>query len=695
VSTRDEPKVFDVGPWRVEPPLNSLTRNGHRVRVERKVMQLLVVLASRPGESVARQHLLDTLWGYHVSDDALHTVVAKLRKALDMGETPAIETVPKVGYRLVLPVTGGVVTAKPSGDPPAPAAGVPRRAAAIAVVCVAAAGLAWWAIAAAPSPEVERSRLTPLTSERGLEVHPALSPGPGDRLAYAARAAGTQNWDLFVRGVASGQTVPLTSSAAQEFHPVWSPDAAMLAFVRYDAGACSLWTVSPLGGDERRIGACPGDDVASLGWDGRAALIVSARPESAGPFTIYRVGTDDAVPVALSEPPDGSIGDVLGKVSPDGGTLAVAFSPALGVQDMYVVPTAGGERRRLTHDDVKIHGFDWTPDSSAIVFSSNRAGLFGLWRASVTGAAPLEQLAATGDDLDAPSVSAGGARIAYERWLTESSVHELLLDGQTESTSRLAFTRWVWHVDMAPEDGGVVVVSDRSGSPELWTSGLDGSAPIQRSRFGGPYLSTPRWSPDGQRIAFIANGRLRVLDLASSAVIDPAADADGTEARHPHWSRDGRHVYFASNRSGSWQIWRVSADGGAATAVTSDGGIAMHLSPDGRTMYFTKPGANGIWMRAVDGSGPGTLVVPMLAPVDHVNWDVTSGAIFYIRRVAERAALHRYDLTDRSDRLIRPLDDLFAPSGLAVADDERRMWFVRIDRQDSDIMLLEWPDTRR
>ena len=63
--------------------MNRLSGEGRDFRVERKVMQLLVCLAADAGRPVTRRRLLDQLWGYHVSDDALHSVVAKLRRALD------------------------------------------------------------------------------------------------------------------------------------------------------------------------------------------------------------------------------------------------------------------------------------------------------------------------------------------------------------------------------------------------------------------------------------------------------------------------------------------------------------------------------------------------------------------------------------------------------------------------------------
>lgn len=107
---------FRLGPWEVHPAANRLTRIGSAgeqvdatneprvVRLEPKVMHLLVALADHAGEVVSRQALLDTVWaGAHVTDEALTTAAYQLRRALgdDARRARFIETVPKGGYRLV------------------------------------------------------------------------------------------------------------------------------------------------------------------------------------------------------------------------------------------------------------------------------------------------------------------------------------------------------------------------------------------------------------------------------------------------------------------------------------------------------------------------------------------------------------------------------------------------------------------
>jgi TolB-like protein/DNA-binding winged helix-turn-helix (wHTH) protein/Flp pilus assembly protein TadD len=97
-------KQARIGEWSVEPALDALRRGSEIVRLEPKAMELLVVLASRPGQVVSREELLSAVWpGVVVGDEALSQAVTKLRKALgDDARAPTyIETISKRGYRLI------------------------------------------------------------------------------------------------------------------------------------------------------------------------------------------------------------------------------------------------------------------------------------------------------------------------------------------------------------------------------------------------------------------------------------------------------------------------------------------------------------------------------------------------------------------------------------------------------------------
>ena len=106
---------FRLGSWVVHPELNAVTcpvegesASVEEVRVEPRVMQVLVHFAQHPGEVIPREQFLEEIWnGVFVSDEALTNAIKELRKALrDDPKSPRfIQTVPKKGYRLIAPVS--------------------------------------------------------------------------------------------------------------------------------------------------------------------------------------------------------------------------------------------------------------------------------------------------------------------------------------------------------------------------------------------------------------------------------------------------------------------------------------------------------------------------------------------------------------------------------------------------------------
>ena len=134
---------FRIGDWHVEPRGNRLQRNGESYQVGSKAMDLLVLLASRPGETVSKDEIFLSVWSdTFVSDNALWKCISELRQILEEepGNPKRIVTVARRGYRLE-----GVVLSQPvvSQKPTTQAA---RRAAVggIALAVLAIGGLLGW-----------------------------------------------------------------------------------------------------------------------------------------------------------------------------------------------------------------------------------------------------------------------------------------------------------------------------------------------------------------------------------------------------------------------------------------------------------------------------------------------------------------------------------------------------------------------
>ena len=61
----------------------------------------------------------------------------------------------------------------------------------------------------------------------------------------------------------------------------------------------------------------------------------------------------------------------------------------------------------------------------------------------------------------------------------------------------------------------------------------------------------------------------------------------------PSWSGDGRFIYYGSNRTGRYQIWRVPVAGGPEEQVTRESGFLPFESLDGRTLYYKRAENDG------------------------------------------------------------------------------------------------------
>ena len=633
----------------------------------------------------------------------------KLREFYEGRSDPVLISLPKGSY---VPIFDGNPASRTPGDRPADLSAVQetrpvthfgrarRLVGPLAVVAALVTAVVAWRALRAPA-DVAR-QLLPLASYPGNEGPPALSPD-GNLVAFAwSGSAEPGPTDIYVKAVGSEVVRRLTETPDWEADPGWSPDGHSITFVRDGHG---IFTMSQLGGAERQVSAS--GTYAAWASDSKSVLIRD-REGNTGPFGIHQVFLDTLERRRLTQARLGP-GDWRFAVSPDGNTLAFTRYERDGIADLYVVPMGGGEPRRLTNWNATLNGLSWTPDGRQIVYSVAEAAAGRLWRIPANSAqpgrgSPLADIpvAAVNPSISRPSPGQP-ARLAFQTITRDVDLQMMDLEARPvndtiESKPFSNSTRPEGTARFSPDGSRIAFSSHRSGGPEIWVAGRDGSGLQQITSLGAPELLVGGWSPDGARIAFDAaiagnddvfvvgadGGHLRRLTSESSV--------DGVVS----WSGDGRWIYFSSTRAGAIpDIWRVSFDGGPAIRISHNGGFDPKESSDGRYLFYLDRHPAGLaiegaakLMRVPVAGGQEELVLTGIRPF---LWSVTETGIVFVTHEPNFDAIDVYRFGDRRVARIGRLG-FRAPGGarsLTVSRDGRWALATRMVRFDADLMLLD------
>ena len=631
----------------------------------------------------------------------------KLREYYDGRSEPVVISLPKGSYVPVfeansvsaVPANPAGALAESQGSRPVPK----RRREMIAVgafaviAALVAAAVMWRTLRTPADTPVE---LVPLASYPGVEGPPALSPD-GSLVAFAwsgdAEAGPT---DIYVKAVGSEALRQLTATADWESSPAWSPDGHSIAFVRNGNG---VFTTSQLGGVERQVSAS-GTQVA---WAGDSkSVLIRDRERDTGPFGIHQVFLDTLDRRRLTQAPVGA-GDYRSEVSPDGKTLAFIRYEKVGIADVFVVPMAGGEPKRITNWNDTMYGVSWTPDGQEIVYDVAAQPAGRLWRVHVNSATPARGSAIVGIPAAArsPSISrpklGQPARVAFQSITNDidlqlTDLHAALTKETLESKPFLNSTRIEGSARFSPDGTQIAFVSLRSGSSEVWIAGRDGNGLRQLTTMGAVGVLIGDWSPDGTRVTFEAavGGNTDVYLVGADGGHLRRLTNEPTMDGVPSWSRDGQWIYFASTRAGAIpDIWRVSADGGQATRLTQNGGFQPQESSDRRYLFYLDrpPGGAPIVARLMRAPLAGGQEEPVLERVWPFLWSVTDTGIVFVTREPDFDAVDSYRFSDRRVARVGRLGFRIPAiyTHMTVSRDGRWVVATKMERNDSDLMLLD------
>lgn len=535
-----------------------LRKNGVKVRLERQPFQVLAVLLEHPHELVTREELRKWVWPQDTFvdfDHALNTAVAKIRMALgDDADNPRfVETVPRRGYRFILPLKGtNGHSLAATNDAGSTTKFAPRKWVAVSavagIVLVALATLAAYRRTSAVRP-ARVLNYTQLTSD-GQYKEGLLTDGP--RLYFMLQKSG--GLSLAQVSAAGGQVSPIPVPFADVTLTDIAPDNSGL-LVHSDATY-----VLPLPtGVPRRLGDTP---LPNGTWSPDGQQIAYTKDSA-----VY-IARQDGSPSRLLATVRGSPFSL--RWSPDGTLVRFSIESQNGDLSLWEVQSNGRRLHQLfagwNNSPVECCG-QWTPDGKYFIFQSWRdaSGRFitssNIWavrekdeyfRKANHDPVPLT-VTSTGTT---QVISAVPSRDGKRLYMIAGNERYELVHFDTQSKQFVPFLPRVngWGFSFSRDGQWVAYINTADNS--LWRSRQDGTERLQLTSLP-MYAQKPRWSPDGTQVAFagsLPNQTWRIFRVSR----DGGTPEQLTEGKHGNgevyvsWSPDGKSLIVGEKPCGSF-----------------------------------------------------------------------------------------------------------------------------------------------
>ncbi|HKS23970.1 MAG TPA: protein kinase [Thermoanaerobaculia bacterium] len=394
-------------------------------------------------------------------------------------------------------------------------------------------------------------------------VQPNWSPN-GKRIAFWGLSSLSGQRDLWTIDPHAAEpkksVVRVTSDAALQWNPVWSPDGKYLYYGSDADGTMNLWRVAM----DENSGA-PIAPPESMPLPAHAAgHFTFAR---SGEMAFAAVSGSDRVLAMPFDANTGTLGAPRKLVggsqrirnfdpSPDGKIIALASR--LGKQeDLFIADTEGKRIRQLTDDAAKDRDVRWSPDGKTLYFMSNRdSEAWWIWRIDADGSG----LTRVSDETEAkrlgfqnlltPVPSPDGRTLLVQSITTSALLHLDRPAGQRLEPLSVLLSSPRWSPDgqfIAAETGAdmsVILYTLRTHRVEKLT---DNGA-------------SPQWTADGRKIVYFGRQDIHILDLRSRAVTTvpfrqiPGEEIDLRATWAVRLSGDGRTLYVQSTSRQS-DIW--------------------------------------------------------------------------------------------------------------------------------------------
>ena len=706
------------GLFEVDLGRGTLSRQGTRLRLQEQPFRILTLLLQQPGEIVTREHCRQALWpeGTHVNfDGSLNAALKKLRAALqDEAENPRfIETVPRQGYRLLVPVQvindavasvqEGRLSRLGNGDEsievrlhlrPEIAQGFAaapdwnrERAERtqkwfdtmlLSVAILFGSWFLFFIVYPVPHPSMQH--MTRITNAGRIDEWGGIV-SDGTRIFFLERTDG--HWNLMQTSVEGGNAEKMAAPFENTRIFAISPDHSQFLigqFTRRDE-EMPLWLWPVQGGEPRRLGQATGADPA---WSPDGTQIVFVRGQNL--YTIHRDGTQSRQLAHVEGHPRSPAW------SPDGGSIRFTLDPGeFGTQSIWEMTADGNGLHAMlskTTRPSRQSAGNWTADGKYYLFSGceeydcNLWGIRNAWSWFRRSHHAPFALTSGPDSLHVTIPAQMGSRIFAFSFRSHRELEKI--DPQTQRMSTLNLDTSISQASLSPDDQ-MVVYSNRPDD-SLWRSRINGEAriPLTIGPLHGRYA---RWSPDGKLILFTGGRQSQPLNIY---VISPDGGSlhpilpGGWEGSEADWSPDGYRIVVSMRNlktQPDYELYTVEPTTGTLKELPGSKSLTEpRWSPDGRHIAAIDDAKRRLLLYDVQKAEWSQLASGGL--LESLHWAKDSSMVYFQDQVDEQESIFRGNVASRK------VDRVFG-FGELLRGSATHCFFTGIDRDGSFYVMIE------
>ncbi|MCW9016565.1 MAG: winged helix-turn-helix domain-containing protein, partial [Kangiellaceae bacterium] len=587
MQTISQYKIQDFNLFPLEYALQK--EGGEKVNLQPKFIEVLVYLAEQYPRIVPRQELIDNVWkgNHYVGEKALTNAIWHLRKNLEGNGSPQayIETIRKTGYRLLVQpevIATETKPAKPILEDYSSAkvdslSLMKRFRLPIVAVLMAIFGAVGWHYLSSYWPS-DQPQIETITTEPGRELF--VAPSPDGRFIVYKWMSGDGQVDLYLRDLQQPDVAakPLTADEWSEGLSVWSNDGEYLYYSSKSEKFCDIIRLKISTNQKQKISECPvasGYNYIDISPDDKILAYQSDHDkdmQSGIYFLDLSVG--ESKPIRFSCKHECAYEDRDFAFSPDGKRAAVTRRTHQFSENIYLVDIQQGTAKQLTEGHEDIVGITWHPDGRRLVFGVQKADTRSGY---LIDTQTLEQKRLPMDGFSFPAFAKQSGELYYQQRQERYQISSLDLEQSIASSPFPILLSDYSHrnPDYSPVRQKIAYVSNVSGNYELWLSNKSGQDRKQLTKLGLK-VRYPRWSHDGNKIAFLApiedevGDRIYIIDVNSGQL--SFLKAPYLLHNRPSWSFDDSAIISAIYDNEFTDLYKIDIQTGDARRLTNDGG---------------------------------------------------------------------------------------------------------------------------